>query len=362
MAAKPTAKPDVIVVGGGIIGLSVAWQLQQNDVSALVINTSKPGVASHAAAGMLAPVHEAYWGEQEVLRLNLAASQAWPAFASALGVAAIDYRCDGMLRTAFDADDKAQLTHLSELYEQQDLPVETLSSQQCRKLEPLLSPSIQSGVYSPLDNHVNPRLVIAELQKHVPLVTANVQQLNQNSVTTKDGQTFHCEQVVVTAGAWSKQLLNLPIRPVKGQIIRLRGEPNLLQLPIRGLVRGTSIYVVPRSDGEIVVGATQEEMGFDTRVTAGGIYELLRDALAVLPCLSEVDLTETWAGLRPGSPDNAPIIGFGADGICYGSGHFRNGVLTAPITASCVAALIQQQEPPIDIAAFSPERFELAKI
>ncbi|MCY4163438.1 MAG: glycine oxidase ThiO [bacterium] len=349
--------PDVIVVGGGIVGLSIAWQLQQNSISAVVLDKALGSGASHAAAGMLAPVNEAYWGESEVLRLHLAASAAWPEFAAALGADTVDYHRNGMLLAAFDADDKTQLAHLHELHQQEGLTVETLRSQQCREMEPLLSPSVQGGIFSPLDHHVNPRLVVQELLKAVTVRATHVEQVTGNCVTTSDGQTLSCGQVVVAAGAWSGRLLDLPVRPVKGQILRLRGEPGLLRQPIRGLIRGASIYAIPRSDGEIVVGATQEEMGFDTRITAGGVYELLRDLLTLLPGLSEADLTETWAGLRPGSPDNAPIIGWGPSGICFASGHFRNGVLTAPITASFVTALLQKQEPCIDIGPFSPSRF-----
>ena len=174
---------------------------------------------------------------------------------------------------------------------------------------------------------------------------------------TDDGRELACQQVVVAAGAWSGRLLGVPIRPIKGQILRLSGPEGLLRLPVRGVVRGSSVYAVPRSDGEIVVGATQEEQGFDTRVTAGGVYELLRDVLALLPGLSEIDLVETWAGLRPGAPDNAPIIGTGNDGIVYATGHYRNGILTAPITATAVAALVQGRQPPVDLSPFSPGRF-----
>ncbi|MXW41735.1 MAG: glycine oxidase ThiO [Acidimicrobiia bacterium] len=349
--------PEAIVVGGGIIGLSVAWKLQSGGIKTVVFDPY-PGLgASHAAAGMLAPVNEAYWGEHDVLRLHLAANQAWPEFAAILGANTVDYRRDGMLRVAFNSDDKAQLAHFSDLYRKENLPVELLRSQQCHELEPLLSPGVQSGIYSPLDHHVNPRLVVAELVKLVPIITKSVKHVTHNQIVTEDGQTMHCRQVVVAAGAWTGKLLNLPIRPVKGQIIRLKGKPGLLHRPVLGLVRGAKIYAIPRSDGEIVVGATQEEMGFDTRVTAGGVYELLRDMLALCPGLSEMELAETWAGLRPGSPDNAPIIGRGHDDIIFASGHFRNGVLTAPITANCVTALIQEQDPPIDLTAFSPDRF-----
>lgn len=358
--AKPDVptKPDVIVVGGGIIGLSAAWQLNQEGADVVVLDPAPGTGASHAAAGMLAPIHEAYWGESHILRLNLAASRAWPAFAEALGVDEVDYRRNGMLMAAYDADDKALLDNLGDLHEQEGLPVERLRSRECRNREPLLAPGVRGGVYSPLDHQANPRRVVAELLRRVPTIPVSATEVAGNRVVADDGRVLACQQVVVAAGAWTGRLLGVPIRPIKGQILRLSGPVGLLRLPVRGVVRGSSVYAVPRSDGEIVVGATQEEQGFDTRVTAGGVYELLRDVLALLPGLSEIDLVETWAGLRPGAPDNAPIIGIGDDGIVYATGHYRNGILTAPITAAAVSALVQGREPPVDLAAFSPNRFD----
>ncbi|MYB09870.1 MAG: glycine oxidase ThiO [Acidimicrobiia bacterium] len=359
MASKPDVppKPDVIIVGGGIIGLSAGWKLRQEGVEVVVLDPAPGTGASHAAAGMLAPIHEAYWGESHILRLNLAASQAWPAFAHELGVDTVDYRRNGTLMAAFDADDKAVLDNLGDLHEQEGLPVERLRSKECRAREPLLAPGVRGGVYSPVDHQVNPRRVVAELLNRVPTLAVSATEVTGNQVVADDGRVMSCQQVVVAAGAWTGRLLGVPIRPLKGQILRLSGPERLLRLPVRGVVRGSTVYAVPRSNGEIVVGATQEEQGFDTRVTAGGVYELLRDVLAVLPGLNEIDLVETWAGLRPGAPDNAPIIGTGDDGIVYATGHYRNGILTAPITAAAVSALVQGRKPPVDLAPFSPNRF-----
>ncbi|MDE0117600.1 MAG: glycine oxidase ThiO [bacterium] len=350
-------KPDVIIVGGGIIGLSAAWQLRRDGIEAVVLDPAPGTGASHAAAGMLAPIHEAYWGEVHILELNLAASHAWPEFAGELGADTVDYRRNGMLMAAHDTDDKALLDNLGDLHEQEGLPVERLRSRDCRAREPLLTPGVRGGVYSPLDHQVNPRRVVAELLNRVPTIPVSATRVSHNRVVADNGQTMACQQVVVAAGAWTGRLLGVPIRPVKGQILRLSGPEGLLALPVRGVVRGSSVYAVPRSDGEIVVGATQEEQGFDTRVTAGGVYELLRDVLSLLPGLSEIDLVETWAGLRPGAPDNAPVIGTGDDGIVYATGHYRNGILTAPITAAAVSALVQGHEPPVNLHPFSPSRF-----
>ena len=359
LSQRPDApsNPDVIIVGGGIIGLSAAWHLRQEGIEVVVLDPAPGTGASHAAAGMLAPIHEAYWGESHILRLNLAASHAWPAFADELGVDSVDYRRNGTLMAAYDADDKAMLDNLGDLHEQEGLPVERLRSRECRSREPLLTPGVRGGVYSPLDHQVNPRRVVAELLNRVPTIAVSATEVARNRVVTDDGRVMACHQVVVAAGAWSGRLLRVPIRPLKGQVVRLSGPEGLLGLPVRCVVQGSTVYAVPRSDGEIVVGATQEEQGFDTRVTAGGVYELLRDVLAMLPGLREIDLVETWAGLRPGAPDNAPIIGIGDDGILYATGHYRNGILTAPITGAAVAALVQDREPPVDLAPFSPHRF-----
>jgi glycine oxidase len=172
--------------------------------------------------------------------------------------------------------------------------------------------------------------------------------------------------VLVAAGCWSGSIPGLPpgvvppVRPVKGQILRLAGEARrtLLQRSVRGLVQGTSVYLVPRADGTVVIGATVEERGFDTTVTAGAVYELLRDARRVVPGITEFELVEARAGLRPGSPDNAPIVGPSSiAGLLLATGHHRNGILLAPLTADAVAALVTGEAPPPEMAAFTPARF-----
>jgi glycine oxidase len=167
---------------------------------------------------------------------------------------------------------------------------------------------------------------------------------------------------VLTAGCWSGQLdwippeARPPVRPVKGEIVTLRVTAD--EPVCDRIVAGDRVYMVPRADGRLIVGATVEEKGFDVSVTAGGIHELLREAYRLVPEIAELELVETAAGLRPGTPDNAPLIGAGAaEGLLVASGHFRNGVLQAPLTADCISALLAGDEPPIDLAPFSPQRF-----
>jgi len=182
-------------------------------------------------------------------------------------------------------------------------------------------------------------------------------------VRTTDGRELHADQVVLAGGAWSGRASWLPtdaippVRPVKGQVLYLRGPAD--DAVCERIVATERVYVVPRGDGRVAVGATVEERGFELTVTAGGVHELLREAYRVLPEIAELELTEAVAGLRPGTPDNAPLIGRGAlEGLVVATGHYRNGILLAPITAEAVAALLAGEEPPAPVAAMTPERFQ----
>jgi glycine oxidase len=179
-------------------------------------------------------------------------------------------------------------------------------------------------------------------------------------VETADGDAVEGANLVLTAGCWSGQGQWLPepvpVRPVKGEILTLRGAAG--EPVCERIIAGERVYLVPRSDGRLIVGATVEERGFDTTVTAGGVHELLREAYRVIPEIAELELLEATAGLRPGSPDNAPLIGHAdAEGLLIAAGHFRNGVLQAPVTADSIAALLTGETPPVDLEPFSPQRF-----
>jgi glycine oxidase len=358
-----------VVVGAGIVGLSIAWRLARAGRPVTVVDPAPASGASHAAAGMLAPVSEVTYTEEPLLRLGLASLSRWPAFAAELAAdaglapdgesgaeisaaarAGLDLRADGMLDVAFGADDLAALGELAAFMEKLGLPVERLTGRECRRLEPMLAPSVRGGLLAGTDAWVDPRRVTAALlaaleRRGVPVVPARVSELLRDGdrVTgvrlappASPGE-IPAERVVLAAGAWSGELADVPVRPVKGQIMRLRSAQPLLGRCVRGMVHGTPVYLVPRGDGELVVGGTQEELGFDTRVTAGGLYELLRDARELVPGVTELEVADVVAGLRPGTPDNLPIIGpSGTPGLTLATGHFRGGVLLTPVTAAIV--------------------------
>jgi glycine oxidase len=368
------AAGDVVVVGGGVVGLGVAWRAAQAGMAVTVVDPAPGRGASWAAAGMLAPVTEVHYGEQALLRLNLAAADRWPAFAAELEEAAgapIGYRRCGTLTVARDADDNAALEDLYRFQRRCGLQVERLRSRDCRRLEPGLAPSVRGGVLAPGDHQVDNRamadaLVAAGERAGVRLLLGRAAELlvdgeRVTGVTLAGGASLAAGTVVLAAGCWSRDLGGLaaellpPVRPVKGQLLHLRG-PAADPLCRRN-VRGLEVYVVPRADGRVVVGATVEEQGFDARVTAGAVHDLLRAALELLPDVAELELAETVAGLRPGSPDNAPLLGpAGVDGLVVATGHYRNGILLAPVTADAVAELLVSGRVPAAIAAFRPDR------
>ena len=317
--------PDVAIVGAGIIGLSVAHRAAREGMSVVVYDRDRPGAgATGVAAGMLAPVTEAEFGNPELLELGLRAAERWPAFAAELGV---ELRTTGTLLAARDRDEAEALDREHAFRERLGLRVERLLPSAARRLEPALAPTIRLALHVPGDHAVDPRAVVAALAEH-----ADVRRRTVTSLDELDAAT-----VVVAAGAWSGQLADVPVRPVKGQILRLRdpGGPGLLDR----VLRFEGGYLVPRGDGRYVLGATVEERGFDTTVTAGGVYALLRDATELVPGISELVVEEVAAGLRPGTPGNLPIVR--ADGrTIVATGHFRNGILLAPLAAEQVVEQI----------------------
>ncbi|MDN0194748.1 glycine oxidase ThiO [Streptomyces sp. S.PNR 29] len=374
---------DVLVIGGGIIGLVTAWRAAQRGFATAVVDPEPGGGAAQVAAGMLAAVTELHYGEQTLLALNLASARRYPDFAAELTDLTghdLGYRRSGTLAVALDADDRAHLRELHTLQRQSGLDSEWLSGRECRRLEPMLAPGVRGGLRVNDDHQVDPRrlaraLVVACERAGVIFHRVWADRLTvvrdrAAGVVTADGTALGAGQVVLAAGSLSGRLAGVPddvlppVRPVKGQVVRLtmpEGQPPLLSRTVRAVVRGSHVYLVPRESGELVIGATTEELGWDTTVTAGGVYELLRDAHELVPGITELPLTETRAGLRPGSPDNAPLLGPAElAGLLLATGHYRNGVLLTPVTGDAMAHVLTTGELPEEARPFTPKRFSTA--
>ncbi|MFD8719463.1 MULTISPECIES: glycine oxidase ThiO [Streptomyces] len=371
---------DVLVIGGGIIGLVTAWRAAQRGLSTTVVDPGPGGGAAQVAAGMLAAVTELHYGEQTLLGLNLASARRYPEFAAELTELTghdLGYRRCGTLAVALDADDRSHLRELHALQQQSGLESEWLSGRECRRLEPMLAPGVRGGLRVDGDHQIDPRRLAAALVAACERAGVvfhrdwaerlTVVRERAAGVVTRAGDALGADQVVLAAGSRSGQLAGVPadvlppVRPVKGQVLRLtvpaRYAP-FLSRTVRAVVRGGNVYLVPRENGELVVGATSEELGWDTTVTAGGVYELLRDAHELVPGITELPLTETRAGLRPGSPDNAPLLGpTRLDGLLLATGHYRNGVLLTPVTGDVMAELLAGGELPAQARPFTPRRF-----
>jgi glycine oxidase len=331
---------------------------------------------------MLAPITEADPSEPAVLELGLASAAAYPAFAAELADATghdPGYLACETLVVARDADEAGALERELELRRRLGLPVERLRASEARALEPALAPALRLALSVPDDHAIDPReltAALAEAFRHAggsleaPATVSSLLVSGDRvaGVVLAGGEPVHAEHVVVAAGVWSAQIAGLPtdarlpLRPVKGQIVFMHDPagPGLLTR----VLRMSDGYIVPRGDGRYVLGATMEERGFDTTVTAGALFSLLRDASELLPAVSELAIDEMSAGLRPATPDNAPAVGPGAlPGLHWATGHYRNGILLAPITAELVVAEIAGNDVPERFrAAVSPQRFAGARV
>jgi glycine oxidase len=356
MELPRSTRYDAVVIGAGLIGLSCAWRARKRGMSVLVVDRApEPGAETSAvAAGMLAPVTEADFGEEGPLRVNLLARERWPAFAAELEEITglpTGYRDSGALVVAADRDDAEELRRLHELQRSLGLGSEWLTPSRCRALEPGLAPGIAGGILAPQDGSADPRATVRALAAAAEEVALGVEVEaieNDGSAVTgvrTSAGVVECKQVVVAAGPWSAALAPVgdgpPVRPVKGQILELRTRGAMPE-PFERLLRTPRCYLVARGDGRVVLGATVEEQGFDTSVSADGVFRLLEAAWEVLPEVGELELVGARAGLRPATPDNAPIVGRDADldGLIWATGHWRNGVLLAPLTGDVVAGLL----------------------
>jgi glycine oxidase len=369
-------KPRVVIIGAGVIGLGIAWRLAPRATVA-VFDRGKAGAgASHAAAGMLAACCEAEPGEEALVALGRESQRRWPAFAQELERATgidVQLRREGTLVLALTADDQATIAHHLEFQRQLDLPLEWLSAAAARAREPRLAGKIAGALFSPEDHQVDNRKLAralrvaaeqagVEIREHHPVKELIVQGGQARGVVLADGTSVPADIVVLAAGAWSRGIGGLPpdrrppVRPIKGQMLALRMDPAAPLLS--HVLWAPGVYLVPRRDGRLIVGATVEEKGFDETITAGGLLTLLEAAWRAIPAVEELPVDEIWVGHRPGSRDDAPILGPGPlAGLFYATGHHRNGILLAPATADAMARLILDDVVEPAIKPFGLERF-----
>jgi glycine oxidase len=372
---------DVVVVGGGVVGLCCAWRLAQGGAEVLVLDRADPPAgATRVAAGMLAPIGELAFGEPELLRMTVAAAERYPDFVDELEAASgLDsgFARHGALHIALDRDEAAELRRVHDLQRSLGLGAEWLPPRRCRALEPGLTPSFNGGVHAPDEAAIAPRRMTAallaalagagvEVRSNVNVVTSLLAGDRLEGVRTDAGEELRAAHTVLATGAWSgteewlPEGARPPVRPVKGQILELRSPDG--EAPCGRILASERVYLVPRPDGRLVVGATTEERGFDATVTAGGVHELLREAYRLLPDVAEMELVEAMAGLRPGTPDNLPLIGHGEiEGLVLACGHYRNGVLLAPITGDAIAGLLSGEATPDVLAAADPTRLTFVR-
>jgi glycine oxidase len=377
-AAKPHIgkRPRVAIIGAGVVGLGIAWRLASRaDVS--VFDRGKAGSgASHAAAGMLAACCEAEPGEEALVALGRDSQARWPGFAEELQRASgidVDLRREGTVVLALTADDQAALAHQLEFQKKLGLPLEWLSAAATRAKEPHLAGKIAGGVFSPEDHQVDNRKLTQALRvaaeaagvriyEHRPVAEIAVQAGRADGVIFEDGTRAEADIVVLAAGAWSRGIKGLPpdrrppVRPVKGQMLALRMDPASPLL--NHVLWAPGAYLVPRRDGRMIIGGTVEEKGFDETITAGGMLTLLEAAWRAIPAIEELPIDEIWVGHRPGSRDDAPILGRAPlEGLFYATGHHRNGILLAPVTADAMAKLILDDVAEPALKPFALERF-----
>jgi glycine oxidase len=383
MQGHPTNddKPRVAIIGAGVIGLAIAWRLAARGASVRLFDKgSAGGGASHAAAGMLAAVMEAEPGEDALVALGRASQALWPGFAAELKDASgidVELREEGTLIVALTADERARLIHQLALQTKLGLPIEWINGAEARRREPHLSATLAGALWSPRDHQVDNRKLVAALRKaagaagaiiseHEAVAEVRSAAGRATGVVLANGEEHPADVVVLAAGAWSRSIGGLapeirpPVRPVKGQMLALRMDATAPL--VTHVVCAPGVYLVPRRDGRLLVGATVEERSFDTALTAGGILTLLEAAWRAVPAIEELPIDEMWVGHRPGSRDDAPILGRAQmQGLVYATGHHRNGILLTPITANLIARAVIGGTVDPALAPFGIDRFALAR-
>jgi len=374
---RNNAKPKVAIIGAGVVGLGIAWRLAARGAAVEVFDRGRAGAgASYAAAGMLAACCEAEPGEEALVTLGRDSQARWPAFAAELLDATgidVELRTEGTIIVALTADDQARLQHHLVFQHKLGLPLEWITAAETRRREPHLAGKLAGAVWSPQDHQVENRKLAPALRKaaekagaivreHTPVKEISISGGRADGIILEDGSKVAADVVVLAAGAWSRSIGGLPaeqrppVRPIKGQMLALRMDPAAPL--INHVVWAPGLYLVPRRDGRLIVGATVEEKAFDTTLTAGGVLALLDAAWRAVPSIEELPIDEMWVGHRPGSRDDAPILGAGpVAGLVYATGHHRNGILLAPITAEAIARLVLDGIVESAIRPFGIERF-----
>lgn len=374
-------RKKIIIIGGGVIGLGIGWQLAKAGAAVTIYERAEVGrAASWAAAGMLAPLAEAHSEEPELLKLGCQSLDRYPQWTAELEADAemsIGYRVEGTLIVGLEPDDTHQLHHIYAAQQHLRLDVNWLNGREARDIESALSPRVTAAIHCASDYQVDNRRMVTALQRAYQASGGVLHEKSaieriviKNGIATGiqvHGDFQDADIVILSAGCWSAQIRGIPdailppVRPVKGQMLALQMEEGIAINSVIRTVRArypVPVYLVPRADGRLIVGATSEEMGFDTRLTAGGVFELLRGAWEAVPGVYELPILETWTGLRPGSRDNAPILGkTPIENLIYATGHYRNGILLTPITAYEIAKLILTGETSETIHPFQLDRF-----
>jgi len=362
---------DAIIVGGGVIGLSIARELAVKGRSVLVLDRGNPRDAtSWAAAGMLAPQSEADAGNP-FFELCLASAKLYRRWSDSLHAeSGIDpeYADSGLLFVASTEDALCRLKRNAEWQQSAGLRAEILSSEDARRLEPHLTLPLTGAVLMPGECHVTPRRLLEALTgacaaKGVEIRTGVrvldvLQERGRATGVRTSSEHFTGGNIVIASGVWSPEIGGLspviPVAPRKGQILSLASNPPAF---VR-MIRWEHAYVVPRRNGELIVGATNEDVGFDRSITPAGVGSLLERAQQLSSHLKDLPIRDIWTGLRPATPDGLPVIGkAGVEGLVYATGHYRNGILLAPVTAASVAAFVDNKSLPLDLGAFAPTRF-----
>ena len=369
-SSKDKLVHDVVIIGGGVIGLTIARALALRGVRDIcVLERGALGAeASFAAGGMLAPQAEAD-SRDELFNLLWRSRDLYPDFASALKEeSGIDIELDttGTLYLAFSEHDQTEIDQRYEWQTQTGLPVEKLAAAEARMHEPCIAPNLSGALRFPLDIQVENRRVLSALANSVSqlgirtLCGINAESIEKHHQRVKGIQTsdgfIACETVVVASGAWTGFLSSsVKIEPIRGQMICLTATPQLT----RHVIYSSRGYIVPRQDGRLLAGSTSEQAGYKKEVTVGGVTKILDNAMEMAPAISGLAIADAWAGLRPKASDGLPVLGpcGEIDGLFFATGHYRNGILLAPITGELLAKTIVDGVTPAILAPFSPDRF-----